>query len=202
MRISSEGVKVRLLGLGSLGLEVGRCARGGEVLGKDRLKEGAEDDLGTVGLWKSHPENKDELEGVIERKPVNGTDCTLKNGQKSIDHPVRQPLGIIGSSRGKQSMKRVVCWDDKADGVDEEFGSDVEKDQKEVQSTKAKHNVDLLDTGLLLEFVEIAILAQLLIELGDMVLSAVLERHCENCGDGCAWKSGLQCLVSSGWVMW
>jgi hypothetical protein len=49
----------------------------------------------------------------------------------------RQPLSIIGRSRGKQSIEGVVCWNGKANSIDEEFGSNIEEDEEEVQSSKA-----------------------------------------------------------------
>lgn len=54
----------------SLGSQVGRSsASRREKSGEDRLDEGAEDNLGAVGDGEGHPENEDELEGVVERYP-------------------------------------------------------------------------------------------------------------------------------------
>ena len=47
-------------------LEVGGNGSSFEVTGEDRLDEGAEDDLRATSLWKSHPDDEDEFEGVIE----------------------------------------------------------------------------------------------------------------------------------------
>lgn len=59
-----------LLALGSricLGSEVGSgCSGGREESGENGLDDRSEDDLGTVGGRESHPENKDELEDVVE----------------------------------------------------------------------------------------------------------------------------------------
>lgn len=52
---------------------------------KERQGELAQD---LPSLWKSHPENEDELEDVVEREPVDGVDSRLKNGQEGIDNPV------------------------------------------------------------------------------------------------------------------
>jgi len=177
-----------LLGLGGLSLEVGRGASLGEVLGENGLHEGSVDDLSTAGLGKSHPQNKDKLEGVVKGEPVDGVDSALKDSQERIDHPVRQPLSIIGTPSRKQCMKGIVGRKDKADGIDEELGGNVEEDQEEIHGTKAKDDIDLLDTGLLLEFIERAIFTELLIELGDMVLGAILDRHF-----GSGWKEDMRC---------
>ncbi len=37
-----------------------------EEAGEDRLNEGSEYNLGAVRLGESHPQDKDELEGVVE----------------------------------------------------------------------------------------------------------------------------------------
>jgi hypothetical protein len=34
------------------------------------------------------PENEDKLECVVEWEPVDGADCTLKDGQEREDNPV------------------------------------------------------------------------------------------------------------------
>ena len=52
-------------------------------------------DLGITdspGDWKRQPENKDELEGVVEWEPVHGADRTLEDGQESEDHPVLETM--------------------------------------------------------------------------------------------------------------
>lgn len=38
--------------------------------------------------WKSQPEDKDKLEGVVEWEPVDRTDGALKDRQESKDDPV------------------------------------------------------------------------------------------------------------------
>lgn len=40
------------------------------------------------GLRKSHPEDKDELEGVVEWEPVDCVNGRLEDGQEGISHPV------------------------------------------------------------------------------------------------------------------
>jgi len=93
---------LRLLGLS---LEVLRSGGGGgEVAGEHGLEEGSEDNLGAGSLGKSHPEDEDELEGIVEWEPVNGVDSALEEGQESIDDPVRKPLGIIGRLAGEQRI--------------------------------------------------------------------------------------------------
>ena len=38
--------------------------------------------------WERKPEDKDELECVVEGEPVHRADGALKYGQESIDHPI------------------------------------------------------------------------------------------------------------------
>lgn len=79
---------------------------------EERLEEGAEDDLGAAvvktcqyanvdgGYWvlrslpslgKSHPEDQDELEGVVEGEPVDGVDRRLDHSEEGVSHPVLFP---------------------------------------------------------------------------------------------------------------
>lgn len=47
--------------------KIGSCgSRLREEAGEDRLDQGAEDNLGAVGHWEGHPEDKDELEDVVK----------------------------------------------------------------------------------------------------------------------------------------
>lgn len=57
-----------VLGRGiSLRSEVSGGAAGlAEESGEDWLNDGSEHDLSAVGHWESHPENKHELEDVVE----------------------------------------------------------------------------------------------------------------------------------------
>jgi len=89
-------VVIRLLSLLGLSLEVLRGGAGVEIAGEDGLEEGSEDDLGAGGLGKSHPEDKDKLESVVEGEPVDGVDRALEESQEGIYDPVSKPLSIIG----------------------------------------------------------------------------------------------------------
>jgi hypothetical protein len=40
------------------------------------------------GDWECQPENKDELEGVVEWEPVDGADGALEDSQEGKDYPV------------------------------------------------------------------------------------------------------------------
>jgi hypothetical protein len=45
-------------------------------------------EIDLLGLGERHPQDKDELEGVVEGEPVDSVDGGLKNGQESVDNPV------------------------------------------------------------------------------------------------------------------
>lgn len=68
---ASLRIYASLLSLASgvdLGPQIGGGAASlGEEAGEDGLDEGAEDNLSAVCDGKSHPEDQDELEGVVER---------------------------------------------------------------------------------------------------------------------------------------
>jgi len=70
-------------------------------------------------------------------------------------------LSVINPAGTEQSAHGVVGRNDEAGSVHKELSSDVEEDQEEVQSTKAKDHVDLGHGSLLLEVVESIILRQL-----------------------------------------
>lgn len=42
----------------------------------------------TPSLGKGHPEDKDELEDVVEWEPVDSVDGRLNDGQEGVDDPV------------------------------------------------------------------------------------------------------------------
>jgi len=159
---------------------LGLCGLNGalvEEATEERVEEGVEDDLGTASLGKGHPQDEDELEGVVEGEPVDGVDSALENGQEGVGDPVGQPVGVIGLALGEQSLERVVAGDEEASKVDEELAGNVEEDEEEVESTETEDDVDLGDGALLLQVVEGRVFGQLLVELRNVLLGAFLERH-------------------------
>jgi hypothetical protein len=84
-----------------------------------------------------------------------------------------QPLGVITLLRSEESLEGVVGRDDEAGGVDEELSSDVEEDKEEVEGAETENNVDLGNVGLLLKLLQLGVLGQLLVELGQVELRCV-----------------------------
>jgi len=144
---------------------------------EDWLDERPEDDLGPIGHGKSHPQNQDELEHVVEGEPVDGIDHALQDGEEGIDNPVCQPLCVIHLVSTEQCFQRVVSRNDESCKVDKELAPDVEEDEEEVEGDKAQEGIGLGDIGLLFEVVERWIFGELLVDLGDLVLRFILERH-------------------------
>jgi len=149
----------------------------GEEAREDGLDEGVKQDLGAICHGKSHPENEDEFEDVVEREPVDSIDCTLNDCEESIHDPVGEPLGIVHLARAEKCIQRVVSWDDEACEIHKELSTNIEENQEEVETDKAEEDIDLWNICLLLEIVEGRILGEFLVNLGDLVLSSVLERR-------------------------
>jgi len=160
-----------LNGLGSLDLGAG------EVTSKDGLEEGSEYNLCTAEYWESEPQSKDKLEGVVEWEPVDGIDGALKQSQEGKNDPVSQPLCIIGLGCAEQSLKGVVPRNSESSEIGQELSCNVEEDEEEVCSNDTKEGICLGDTGLPLEVGEGRVFRQLFVDLGDVVLGTILERH-------------------------
>lgn len=109
--LGSELGRIRLrpeVGSGGAGLR--------EEAREDGLDEGSEQDLGAGSLRKSHPEDENEFEGIIEcykqsagtrgtskwdwhTEPVDRIDHALDDGQERIDDPVlKKGCGSVNSS--------------------------------------------------------------------------------------------------------
>jgi hypothetical protein len=86
-----------------------------------------------------------------------------------------QPLRVIGLAGAEEGLEGVVGRDDEAGGVDKELSSNVEEDQEEVQGTEAEDDVDLGHIGLLLKLLQLRVLGQLLVELGQVELGCMTE---------------------------
>jgi len=128
-------------------------------------------------LRKGKPESEDEFEGVIKGEPVDGTDGTLKQGQEREDNPVSQPLSIIGLARGEQGLERVITGYQETGEVGEELSTNVEEDEEKVGADETEEGIDLRDIGLSLEVAESWVFRQFFVDLGDVLLSTVLDRH-------------------------
>jgi len=171
----------------SLRSEISRCRAGaGEEPSEDWLDDGSEDNLGAIGHWKSHPQDEDELEDIVEWEPVDSVDQAFKDIQEGVNNPVCQPLSVVDLVRTEKSVQGIVAGKDKTGEVNEEFTSDVEEHQEEVEAGQAEYCVDLGDAGLPLKVIQYLVLRQLLVELRDLVLCLILKRHLKRC-DRCVY---------------
>jgi len=173
-----------LLGFGSvhLGAQVGcGCASTREVASEDGLDNGVEDNLGATGDWECQPENKDELEGVVEWEPVDGADGALEDSQEGKDYPVREPLCIVRFANSEKGLQGIVAGNHETSNISEQLASDVEEDKEEVGCDQSEEGIDLRNRGLLLQVVQSRVLGELLIDQRNVALSFVLKGHV---GDG------------------
>lgn len=162
----------------SFGSEVGGCgpwAR--EVFREERVQSVTEEHLSTAKLRKREPHHKGELEQIVEWEPVGGLQGALHNSQERKADPVGEPLRIISFADGEEGLQRIVGRDTKASEVGEELASKVEEDQEEVEETDATNDVGLGNISLLLKVHEHRVFGKLFIELGNMTLNLILERH-------------------------
>jgi len=150
-----------------------------EVTREDGLEEGAEDELGTTSLGKRKPEGEDQLKRIVEWEPVNYGNQALQYSEKSEHDPVSEPLSIIGLASREESFERIITGDDETGKVGEDLPSEVEEDEEKVDADYTKNGVNFRDGGLFLEVIENFVLRQFLINLREVVLSAILERHLE-----------------------
>jgi len=189
-----------LVELASLGAQ-GRGGGFGEVASKSRLKERSEDDLSTVEGRKRKPKEKDKLENKVEGKPVDNVDEALQDGEEGKHHPVSQPLRVILSVGGEQSLQGVVSRDDEACKVSEELAAEVEDDEEEVESGQSNGSVGFGHARLLLYVVQGGVLGKLLVNVGKIGLRLFLcgrhgERFCGVATEG-VFRSANSCCARS-----
>jgi hypothetical protein len=166
--VERVGLRAQTAGSGAVAVEV--AAKGGS-------HEGAEDDIGTPENRQREPQEEDKLEGVVEGEPVDHANKTLNNGEKGEDNPVCQPLCVVGLARREKRIQRVVSRDHKTSEIGQELAAEVEDNQEEVQRNQADDSVGLGHRRALLEVVQSGVFGQLLVELSNVVLNAVLGRR-------------------------
>jgi len=171
--------------LGMEGISLSAEAAGGrtalEVAAKSWRQKGAEDEISTPESRQGQPEQEDKFEGEVEWEPVDDVDKALNHSEEGEDHPVGQPLGIIGLGRGEKGLQRIVPRNDEASDIGEKLTSQVENDKEEVQRGKADNRIGFGNRSLLLKVIERRIFGELSVELSHVVLDAILgRRHCCN----------------------
>ena len=81
--------------------------------------------------------------------------------QDGVGGTYRQPLSIIRRACTKQSLERVIPWNDKTSKVGQELTTKVEEDEEEVYSNNSQKSVNFRNRGLLFKVVEHGILGKL-----------------------------------------
>jgi len=188
-----------------LGAKVGGgCASSREVAREDWLNEGSEHNLSAASDRKSKPEDKKKLEGVVEWEPVDCIHSAFKNGEECEHYPVSEPLSVIRLPNTEECVKGIVSRYHKSSNIGEELTGNVEEDEEEVECAQAEESVNLGNRGLLFQIVQNRVLRKLLINLGDVALSFVLERHGGARGvllrQKGGWRSVSVVIVIDGWA--
>lgn len=63
-------------------------------------------------------------------------------------------LRVINFTRTKQSVQRIVSWDEKAGKVNEKFSGDIEEYQEEIYSNETEKGIDFWHRCLFLKSIE------------------------------------------------
>jgi len=163
-------------------LRGGRSSGGSRVsllgaLGDDGAVDLVVNGLSALGGRKDEPDGEDSLENVVVREPVDGINQVLEDREATKHCPVGQPLNIISSLRGLQSLQAEVSGKGPSENVAEEAGANVEEDEEGEDAEESDNGVGLRDLSLGLEVVERRVLGQLLVDLGDVVVKLVLSGH-------------------------
>jgi len=146
-----------------------RETRGLEIFSKKRGQETAEKNLCTTGLGKASPEKNEELGSKVEWHPVCDAENRFENREECKNNPVGDPLVLVDLRKGEESTQAVVAWNDKTGQICQCLAPEVESNKEEIESTKTTNDISLGYTSLLLQIDQEGILAQLLIELRNVV---------------------------------
>jgi len=160
---------VELLGeLGGLVLGIGSSIINGRGDTEElRAEEAGVENLSAPELRQSEPENEQGLEEVVEGEPVDKRIREeFDNLDETEDSPVGQPLFIVVTALGLDSLEGGVGRVDPANQVSQEVTCQVEEDGNEQDAGDTQDEGDLRDLGLVLNLAEPRVLGELLVELG------------------------------------
>jgi len=133
--------------------------------------------LRTTEHGQRQPQKEHKLESVVEREPIHNVEQAFKDGELSEDDPVSEPLSVVNFASAEECLQGVIGGDDETSKVGQELTAEVEDDEEEVEGNKSNSSIDFGNRGLFLEVVERWVLGELTVELGDVVLNAILSRH-------------------------
>jgi len=151
----------------------------------DVLDDGAVDGvvelLGTSGSGKLEPEDECGLDreviGEVMEDESEGD--ALEEREESEDHPVREPLGIILSSRSLESLEGEVGGEEPPDHVGDGESEAVDEDQADEGDRGDKDAISLGNVGLLFDLEEDWVPRELFVELSH-ILQEPLMRLLDN----------------------
>jgi len=172
-----------VLGGGVPGIGRGGGVGGGGVSGAlalevidDGLDDGVVESHGAPGGGELEPEDERGLDGEVVRDVVeDGAEGqALDEGEEPEDSPVGEPLGVVILSGGLDGAVGEVGGEGPSDEVGDGEREGVDEDGGEEEGGGDERAVRLGDLGLGLELVEDRVLAQLLVELGDVLSEALV----------------------------
>jgi len=171
----------RRCGGGRVGSGVGRG--GGRVLstlGPNVVNDGTADrvveGLCTLGGRELEPENESGLDGEVPWNVVqdNAESDALDEGEPAEDDPVCQPLNVVIVTGSLESAEGEVGGEGPTDEVGDGESEGVDEDKADEGDGGDESTVGLGDLSLLFELDKDGVLAQLFVELSDVLEEAVL----------------------------
>jgi len=111
------------------------------ILFQKVFEEGIVQEFGPLGLWKHGPQQKCELECIIEWNPVKkNVNKSLKNTEKGKDNPVNQPLHIISLCFRFDSLERLEGWVQESNQRRQGCDSNTKNHNQGQESTSSANN--------------------------------------------------------------
>lgn len=124
-KVRSNGSRL-FLGIGHGGINSGL------VLFQEIFQKAIVQELGPPGLWQEGPEEECQLEGVVERDPVEqkvGKD--FNDGEESKNDPIDEPLRVVSLDLGFDGLKRLEGGVDESNNAAEGTSADAEEDDND-----------------------------------------------------------------------
>jgi len=161
------------------GVNSRRCRHQRRPLGASR-QDWADDVVvrmsSSPGLRKLQPDDEHGLEDkvigqIVQQRPQHEA---LQEVERPEDDPVAQPLDIIIVSWALEGLEGQIRWNGPSDEVRDGVGEWVDEKEDRAKDNSSDHTPRLWNIGPLLQMSEDGVFAELLVELGNIVLRLVL----------------------------
>jgi hypothetical protein len=121
------------------------------ILLEEVFQKGIVQELSALGLRKHCPEQKCQLEGVVEGNPVEkNVDKDFNDGKEGKDNPVNQPLSVVSLALGFDRLERLEGGVEEANNARERGNTHAKSDQDGKQKASAQNEKLLGDMSLFL----------------------------------------------------